>query len=89
METLVRLHNYCIDEKEDRINVAHSCDVGGEEASLLNLDDKGRPIDALGHGHHFYDAPHHREDRLLAKQQTPMDLMMASIVEKKLRRPKY
>lgn len=100
MESLVRLHNYCINEKEVSIasiqdvnyrnlnrNVRLSRQSGITESDIVEFDDAGRPTSLLNHGHHFLDAESYRVDRSLGN--TPMDDMILSVSSQGLRRPKY
>ena len=68
--------------------VAISREIGGRDVSVVDLDDLGRPTEMLGLGHHFHDAPKHRED---PRRQpiTPMDDMLKLCFEEKILRPKY
>ena len=100
VESLIRLHNFCIDEDDTCLapiksqslislgqTVRCSRLVGGEDAERVEIGDDGRPASLLGHGHHFVDAEQYRHERLLG--DTPMDLMIESVRKQKLRRPKY
>ena len=104
LESLISLHNYCIDENEtDSIeirsrNYATNLDRtvhlsrevgGGRGSSMVDFDDDGRPVSLLGHGHHFTDAEQYRYDRSLESIRTPMDDMIASCEEQDLTRPRY
>jgi hypothetical protein len=103
VESLIRLHNYCIDENEtDSIEIRSrnyanldrtvhlSREVGGgRDSSMVDFDDDGRPVSLLGHGHHFTDAEQYRYDRSLESICTPMDDMIASCEEQDLIRPRY
>ena len=66
MESLVHLHNYCINEKElDAIdfcsdtyknlhhNVYCSRQLGGMDQGIVSFDKADRPVSILGPGHHF------------------------------------
>ena len=101
IESLIRLHNFCINEQDTviasvrnrsknhltkTVNWARS-DVGGEDTELVVIGADGRPSALLGHGHHFSDAVHHRVDRKLGL--TPMDKMIGSVEKQKLGRPNY
>ena len=102
MESLIRLHNYCINESEDTIvaiqdrnsrnlhrNVRISRELGGSDSCLVDFDDVGRPTSLLNHGHHFLDAESYRYDRSLARTRTPMDEMIDSVANQRLTRPRY
>ena len=69
VESLVRLHNFCIDKNDNGVisiqeksvhnlkrTVWFSKLTGGDDAKLVNIDVNGRPSSLLGHGHHFTDA---------------------------------
>jgi len=105
VESLVRLHNFCIDENEldvievrsksyanlDRnVRLARQVAGGGcVTSSVVDFDDDGRPVSLLGHGHHFTDAESYRHDRSLQDTRTPMDDMISSVAEQGLLRPRY
>ena len=102
VETLIRLHNFCIDEQENVVssvvdvnvrnlhhNVHISREIGGRDAAVVDLDSLGRPTTMLGHGHHFHDAPKHRGDPRRLTADTPMDKMLKLCVKEKILRPKY
>ena len=74
VKSIVRLHNFYINKKELEIsnvidrsvynihcNVRYARHLGGKDSSMVDLDDKGRPVEALRHGYYFYDAPKHHE----------------------------
>ena len=103
MESLVRLHNYCINENElDAIdvrsatyknlqrNVYYSRQLGGMDQGVVSFDEAGRPVSILGHGHHFADADKSRYARYGSNMPiTPMDQMIQHCKNKKLKRPQY
>ena len=73
VESLIRLHNFCIDENEDNIisvpkknvdhlfrNVKYSKKDGGVDNSLVDFDEEGRPISLMDHGPNFADASTNR-----------------------------
>ena len=74
--------NVCVAQKFGGKNSDYSV-VG-----LLN----GRPKDLLGHGHHFADAGsrkhHHNDNQAISDEVTPMDLMIQSVHNQGLQRPK-
>ena len=100
IESLIRLHNFCIDEKEINIitvenknrnnlqrNVKIARKKDGGNSRLVDIDEEGRPVSLLGHGHHFKDTESYRFERNLS--DTPMDCMIASMTKQGLCRPKY
>ena len=84
VETLIRLHNFCIDQNELSVfdvpksnndNVAGNVAVSqlfgnASDSEVAQLDVLGRPDSLLGHGHHFADAERNRRP---PKEGTPMD----------------
>ena len=100
-ETLVCLHNFCINKQENKImsvqerdmcnlrkNVAISREIGGHDVSVVDLDNLGRPTEMLRLGHHFHNAPKHCEDPQ-RQPITPMDDMLKLCFEEKILQPKY
>ena len=100
VECLVRLHNYCIDEKELHIgsvqsenlinltkNVRMARASGSKDDVMVSLDTEHCPVELLNNGHHFNDAPSNRYDRSLADIVTPMDAMIDLVATKQLLRP--
>ena len=100
VESLVRLHNYCIDEDELEVvevrsknydnlqrNVRLSRNVAGSDFEVAQFDEDGRPVSLLGHGHHFADAENYRHERDMGV--TSMDHMIQSVIDQGLSRPKY
>ena len=104
VESLVRLHNFCIDESDSVLpsiqsnslasltrTVRYSRAVGHDDSDLVHIGADGRPVPLLGHGHHFADSSMERnlEIRGQDNEVTPMDEMIASVRLQKLKRPKY
>ena len=99
IESLVRLHNFCIDESDVALLPVRSKNtdnlvrtVGwskqfGDDYELTQVGENGRPTALLGNGHHFADAPSDRRDGNLGT--TPMDEMLRSVEEQGLERPQY
>lgn len=99
VESLIRLHNFCIGENDTIIpNVdartssnlnrnVRTCNIfgAGGDYDVVELDDIGRPVSLLNYGLHFNDAEHHR----LQDDETPMDRMIDSCLKQGLKRPKY
>lgn len=100
VESLLRLHNFCIDQGErknadvlakNRINIL--CSAGhsrincvGEDASVVEFDHMGRPTSLLGHGQHFADAPRNRR---VVSERVPMDDMIERVTQLNLVRPRW
>ena len=102
IECLVRLHNYCIDEKEISIdtdqrkdysnlcqNLLYSQHFSGASASdgVVDNDKYHRPVALLDNGHHFHDSPEYCFDKRLKDVVTPMDEMLQLCKANDLRRP--
>jgi len=100
IESLIRLHNFCIDENEIKIitvenknrnnlqrNVKIAQKKDGGNSRLVDIDEEGRPVSLLGHGHHFKDTKSYQFDKNLS--DTPMDRIIASIAKQGLCQPKY
>ena len=101
IESLVRLHNFCINENETMLlslesrnadnlkrNVLYSQEFhSGRDAEFVEIDNEGRPASMIGNCSHFSDAEKYRYDRNLGV--TPMEKMIESVRQQKLRRPKY
>ena len=73
----------------NRTNI--SCNAGhsminfvGEDASVVEFDNIGRPTSLLGHGHHFNDAPCNRR---AVTERVPMDDMIQRVRDLGLVRP--
>jgi len=100
VESLIRLHNFCIDENDRGIaslqgkNLNNLTDTvrysrvneRSTDAELVRIGADGRPSSLLGHGHHFADAPHNRRSD---ENGTPMDAMIESVRLQQLKRPPY
>ena len=102
VESLVPLHNFCINEGESDIttiegnnymnlqrNTTIPDGLVGKDACVATIDESGRPVDLLHHGHHFADAEHYRHSRTLVNKLTPMDKMIKQVASQKLKRPQY
>ena len=102
LESLVRLHNFCINKNEYLVTSLHdrnsrhleftasiSRHIGGQDASVVDIDEYGRPKSLLGLGHHFADAESYHYDRSLLASQTPMDEMIELVATLQKKRPKY
>ena len=90
--------NFCIDQGEKKNtdvrrknrnkilhNAVHSpINPVGEDASVVELDELGRPTSLLGHGHHFTDAPRNRRT---VTDCVPMDDMIKLVQRSGLVRP--
>ncbi|KAL7549984.1 hypothetical protein ACHAWF_013242 [Thalassiosira exigua] len=100
MESLIRLHNFCINEGEAEVrtlqtkNVAYLEDTvsyaqkwAGKESDMVGVDEEGRPTSGLDECNHFADAPTWRFDRDLIDMKTPMDRMLRKVRTKGLARP--
>jgi hypothetical protein len=102
IECLVRLHNYCIYEKEISIdtvqrkyysnlcqNLLYSQHFGGAAASdgVVDNNKYHRPVELLDNGHHFHDSTEYRFDKSLKDVVTPMDEMLELCKANDLRRP--
>ena len=100
VESLIRLHNFCIDQGEKKssdvlaknrtnisCNAEHSMiNFVGEDASVVEFDHMGRPTSLLGHGQHFVDAPRNRR---VVTERVPMDDMIERVRQLNLVRPRW
>ena len=98
VESLIRLHNFCIDMREDsncdvmsrnRTNISYNAghskiNLVGADASVVEFDNIGRPTSLIGHGHHFNDAPHNQR---VVTERVPMDDMIERVRDLGLVRP--
>ena len=98
VESLIRLHNFCIDMREDsnydvmsrnRTNISYNAghsmiNLVGADASVVEFDNIGRPISLIGLGHHFNDAPRNRR---VVTERVPMDDMIERVKDLGLVRP--
>ncbi len=60
------------------------------KGEVVELDRHGRPVQLLGHGHHFTDLPGgtcRRPAVVTEDDSTPMDLMVEKVTASGLRRP--
>jgi hypothetical protein len=101
--SLIRLHNFCIREKETIIpkimphcekNLRKNVEVAKRHYKgvydVVELDEFSRPTTLLNHGNHFADAQSERRNRRAVDLgETTMDRMIASVKDQGLRRPKY
>ena len=100
IESLVRLHNFCINESEVQIdglqarnvknlhcNVWYSRQDGSADTNIVEFDGVGRPLSLLGHGQHFLDTS--RYDRNVSSNETPMKKMLETCRLLPAVRPKY
>ena len=98
VESLIRLHNFCIDMREssnydvmsrNRTNISYNAghsmiNLVGADASVVEFDNIGRPTSLIGHGHHFNDAPRNRR---VVTERVPMDDMIERVRDLGLVRP--
>ena len=98
VESLIRLHNFCIDMREDsnddvmsrnRTNISYNAghsmiNLVGADASVVEFDNIGCPTSLIGHGHHFNDAPRNRR---VVTERVPMDAMIERVRDLGLVRP--
>ena len=96
---LMRLHNFCIDNNGKNVPRTTTRDaariqerarrrVRGGVGEVVELDRHGRPVQLLGHGHHFTDLPGGRRPEVVTEDEsTPMDLMVEKVTASGLRRP--
>ena len=96
---LMRLHNFCIDNNGKNVPRTTTRDaariqerarrrVRGGVGEVVELDRYGRPVQLLGHGHHFTDLPGGRRPEVATEDEsTPMDLMVEKVTASGLRRP--
>jgi hypothetical protein len=104
VETLVRLHNFCIDESEmndesmqdeDFTNVYQTVMLSrrlnqSSNSSIVQLDFLDRPSDLLMNcSNHFADAESFRLERSIREVETPMDRMLAMAERNDVRRNLY
>lgn len=95
VKCLMRLHNYCIDEKELKITSTTTQDAvhlqsvisysniisnGGSDQEAVRLDDHGRPVSLIDQSNHFNDAPSGRRPKV-GNEYTPMDTMLMMVRE--------
>ena len=97
--SLVRLHNFCIDQNEltsmdvprsYQYNLISTVKASWQFGSVANadiveFDELGRPVSLLGCCHHFDDADKYRH---LTNVHTPMDNMIQRVKDLGLSRPK-
>ena len=100
VESLIRLHNFCIDQGErkntdvlakNRTNISRNAghsmiNFVGEDASVVEFDHMGRPTSLLGHGQHFIDAPRNRR---VVPERVPMNDMIERVRKLNLVRPRW
>ena len=98
VESLIRLHNFCIDMREssnydvmsrNRTNISYNTghsmiNLVGVDASVVEFDNIGCPTSLIGHGHHFNDAPRNRR---VVTERVPMDDMIERVRDLGLVRP--
>jgi len=90
---LCRLHNFCIDANEYKVDKSPLKDavyqqkntdfVTSKHTDVVMLDEVGRPASLLGGGHHFTDAPRNRRSKSVnsTDHAMPMDEMIKSVIE--------
>ena len=97
--SLVRLHNFCIDQNElTSVNVPSNYCFNllsnvkkaqkfgsGVNTEIVEFDALGRPVSLLGCCHHFDDA---EKNRRAPNVRTPMDDMIQRVKDLGLSRPK-
>ncbi|KAL7483798.1 hypothetical protein ACHAW6_009449 [Cyclotella cf. meneghiniana] len=98
---LMKLHNYCIDSKtsstpstllNDERSINRMASSRGStqttrNATAVQLDSRGIPVDLVGAGHHFHDLFRNRRPVVTAETEIPMELMRRQVALKGLKRP--